>query len=97
MVKDQDVLVVDDIYDSGTLMDLVFRRIKAIGANSVQACVLLHKRNLKNLKLNFFSKYVGFTIPDKFVIGYGMDYNEKCRELPHVCVINELGVENYKL
>ena len=60
MVKDQDILIVDDIYDTGTLIN----------------CILLHKRNLSNLKYNYHAKYTGFTVPNKFVIGYGMDYNE---------------------
>ena len=76
MVKDQDVLVVDDIYDSGALMDNVFKRINEIGAKSVNSAVLIHKRNKANLKFKFCAKYTGFTIPNKFVIGYGMDYNE---------------------
>ena len=91
------MLVIDDIFDSGTLMSLVFKWINEIGAKSLNSCVLLHKRNFANLKLKFVSKYTGFTVPDKFVIGYGMDYNEFCWEIPHVCVINHLGVEKYKV
>ena len=97
MVKDQDILIIDDIYDSGTLINLVIKRIQAIGARSIESCILLHKRNPSNLKYNYHAKYLGFTVPNKFVIGYGMDYNERCRELPHVCVINELGVDKYKV
>ena len=79
MVKDQEVLVIDDIYDSGSLMDLVFKRINEIGVKSLNAAVLIHKRNLANRKYKFSAKYTGFTIPDKFVVGYGMDYNENGR------------------
>ena len=78
MVKDQDILIIDDIYDSGSLINCVTKRINEIGARSVQTCILLHKRNTDNLKYKFHAKYLGFTIPNKFVIGYGMDYNEHC-------------------
>ena len=76
MVKDQDILIVDDIYDTGTLINCVIKRINEIGARSVESCILLHKRNFGNLKYNYHAKYTGFTVPNKFVIGYGMDYNE---------------------
>ena len=65
---------------------------------SVEAAVLLHKENPKNLKHNFVAKYTGFTCPGGlFVIGYGMDYNELFREISHVCIITREAIEKYKI
>ena len=67
------------------------------GAKTVKSCVLLHKKNPKNLKFNYYPEYLGYFIPDRFIIGYGLDYNEKGRDLRHVCVINQNGIEKYKV
>ena len=65
---------------------------------SVEAAILLHKENPRNLKYNFVAKYTGFTCPgDFFVIGYGMDYNEYFREISHVCVITKEAIEKYRI
>ena len=96
MVKGQDILIVEDIFDSGTLMSKLLRHINKHNPNSVEAAVLLHKENKKNLKHNFVAKYTGFCCPaDKFVMGYGMDYNEYFRDLPHVCIITKRAIEKY--
>eukprot|EP00343_Euplotes_focardii_P002597 CAMPEP_0205804490 /NCGR_PEP_ID=MMETSP0205-20121125/7419_1 /ASSEMBLY_ACC=CAM_ASM_000278 /TAXON_ID=36767 /ORGANISM="Euplotes focardii, Strain TN1" /LENGTH=283 /DNA_ID=CAMNT_0053074171 /DNA_START=8 /DNA_END=860 /DNA_ORIENTATION=- len=96
MVKDQDILVVEDIFDSGTLMSKLYRRINKHQPKTVEAAVLLHKENMKNLKHNFVAKYTGFSCPaDKFVMGYGMDYNEYFRDLPHVCIITKEAIDKY--
>lgn len=98
MVKGQDILIVEDIYDSGTLMSRVLAHINKYEPNSVQAAVLLHKENPANIKYNFAAKFTGFTCPaGAFVIGYGMDYNEYFRELSHVCIINKAAIEKYKI
>ena len=78
-------------------MDCVYKRINEVGAKSLNSAVLIHKRNPANLKFSFAAKYTGFTIPNKFVIGYGMDFNEKGRDLPHVVVLNETGIAKYKV
>ena len=54
-----------------------------------------HKKTQKNVSLGYFADYIGFFIPDKFVIGYGMDFNERFRDLPHLAVFNELGVKTF--
>jgi hypoxanthine phosphoribosyltransferase len=98
MVKDQDIIIVEDIFDSGTLMSKLLTHINKFNPKSVEAVILLHKENPANLKHNFVSKYTGFSCPgDKFVIGYGMDYNETFRELPHVCIITESAIKKYKI
>lgn len=98
MVKDQDILIIEDIYDSGTLMSRVLSHINKFDPKSVETAVLMHKENPANLKFDYVAKYVGFTCPaNKFIIGYGMDYNEHFRELSHVCVITNEGIEKYKI
>lgn len=79
-------------------MDRLYTYIKKHSPKSVEAAVLIHKENPKNLKFNFSAKYTGFTCPDKlFIVGYGMDYNEHFREISHACVITEAGIEKYKI
>ena len=58
-------------------------------------CIAFHKKTSKNIALNYFADYIGFFIPDKFVIGYGMDFNERFRDLPHLAVFNQHGVTTF--
>ena len=55
---------------------------------------MLEKRTARSC--GFKAHYVGFSVPDLFVIGYNMDYNEAFRELPHVCIINQTGIQRFK-
>ena len=87
-VKGNDLLVLDDLMDTGNTMVKTINKLKTLGAKSVEVAVIFHKRNPKNLKLNFFGKYTGFTIPNEFVFGYGLDYDDMFRELSHLCVVN---------
>lgn len=64
--------------------------------NDLQYAILFHKKNTKNLKFNFFAKYIGFFVPDVFLIGFGLDYNEKFREIAHLCKISQKGIETFK-
>ena len=97
MIKDHDILVVEDVYDSGNCMDVILRHINKYDPKSVKVTLLVHKCNPKNLKYNYKAEWVGFTVPgDKFLVGYGMDYNEHFRDLSHVCVISKEGIEKYK-
>ena len=85
MVKGHDILVVEDVYDSGNCMDILMKHINKYQPNSVKCALLIHKCNPKNLKYNYKADYVGFTVPGyKFLVGYGMDYNEHFRDLSHV-------------
>ncbi len=81
------VLVVDDIVDTGLTSVFLRKRFLEEGAVSVEFCVLLDKPSRR--KTDFKPDYVGFTIPDHFVVGYGMDFNERYRNLPHVEVYKE--------
>jgi hypoxanthine phosphoribosyltransferase len=94
--KDRHVLVVEDIYDTGKSMAEILKTIKELGALSVKTCILLHKKNPSNLEINYWGDYLGFFIPRKFVIGYGMDYNEYFRDMQHLCSIAPSAIEKYK-
>ncbi len=87
-VKGKDVLVVEDIIDTGLSLKSVVERLKDMGASSVRTCVLLDKKERR--KVEFDADYVGFNIPDKFVVGYGLDFSEKYRELEGVWCLEEL-------
>ncbi len=80
--KGKRVLVVDDIADTGLTSMFLKQKFMEEGAVSVEFCVLLDKPARR--KTDFKPDYVGFTIPDHFVVGYGMDCNESYRNLPHV-------------
>jgi hypoxanthine phosphoribosyltransferase len=79
------VLVVEDIVDTGLTLNYVLRSLRTRGPASLEVCSLLDKpaRRLIDLRL----KYVGFAIPDVFVIGYGLDYNQRYRNLPFLGVL----------
>ena len=81
-VKGRDVLIVDDIIDSGKTSLALEKMLKERGANSVKICALLDKPSRRVVDIK--GDYVGFDIPDEFVVGYGLDWDEKFRNLPHV-------------
>jgi hypoxanthine phosphoribosyltransferase len=77
-----DVLIVDDIVDTGITMDFVISRVKSLGAASVKSCVLLDKPERR--KINLKPDYCCFEIPDLFVVGYGLNYGDYYRNIPYV-------------
>lgn len=81
-LADYDVLVVDDITDSAITMTDVFEHLKAKNPKSLSCCVLLDKPSRR--KVEFEPQYVGFTIPDKFIVGYGLNYGDYMRNIDHV-------------
>lgn len=84
-VRGQHVLLVDDILDTGKTLAAVAGLIKNKGALSVKTCVLLDKKARRAVP--FEADYVGFEIPDEFVVGYGLDFNERYRNLPCIGVL----------
>ena len=80
------ILIVEDIIDSGRTLSRLSEYLNFKGARSVRTCTLLDKPERR--EVDFQADYVGFTIPDEFVIGYGLDYNEAYRELPFVGVLS---------
>lgn len=84
-LADKQVLLLDDILDSGQTLDFAKRHLLSKGAREVLTAVLLDKPERR--KVDFRADFVGFTIPNAFVVGYGIDYAEKYRELPHIGVV----------
>jgi hypoxanthine phosphoribosyltransferase len=86
-LQGRDVIVVEDIVDSGLTLQYLRRYLEARGPASLEVCALLlrEERDAKELDL----KYVGFEIPSEFVIGYGLDAAEEFRNLPDICIYNE--------
>ncbi len=82
-----DVLVVDDITDSGLTMKYVMEHLKTKNPTTVKCCVLLDKPDRRQVDL--VPDYLGFTIPDKFVVGYGLNYGDYYRNVPYVFVVTE--------
>ena len=86
------VLVVEDIIDTGLTMSFLKNNLLSRGASSIRVCALLDKPERRLVRLS--SDYTGFTIPDAFVIGYGLDYDQKYRNLPEICVLRPEFYEN---
>ena len=84
-IKQCDILIVEDIIDSGRTLSYLKRYLEFKGAKSVKTCTLLDKPERREVK--FDADYVGAVIPDEFVVGYGLDYDEKYRALPYVGVL----------
>ena len=80
-----DILVVEDIIDSGKTLSYLTQYLKNKGARSVKTCTMLDKPSRREVE--FSPDYVGVEIPDEFVVGYGLDYNEDYRALPYVGIL----------
>ncbi len=80
-----DVVVIDDIFDTGLTLKQVVSHLKEQGAGRVKTCVLLRKEGCSRVAIE--PDYVGAVIPNEFVVGYGLDYNEQYRELPFIKVL----------
>ena len=81
-IAGRDVLIVEDIIDSGRTLYMLTNLLKNRGANSVKCCCLLDKKDRREVPLK--ADYVGFDIPDEFVVGYGLDYSKMYRNLPYI-------------
>ncbi len=84
-IKDKDVLVVEDIVDSGRTLTYLLEMLGNRGPRSLRLCTLLDKpdRRVVDVKVD----YTGFQIPDEFVVGYGLDYDQRYRNLPYIGVV----------
>jgi hypoxanthine phosphoribosyltransferase len=86
-IADRDVLIVEDIIDSGLTLHYLLKSLRARGPRSLEVCSLLTKPDRRRVDLPI--RYVGFEIPNRFVIGYGLDYDERHRNLSYVAVLRE--------
>jgi hypoxanthine phosphoribosyltransferase len=84
-IAGRDVLVVEDIIDSGLTLSYLMRNLKARKPRTLEICALLTKPERREIDVPV--RYTGFEIPNKFVIGYGLDYAERYRNLPYVAVL----------
>lgn len=84
-IKDADVVIVEDIIDSGRTLEKLVGLLANRGAHSVKSCTLLDKPERR--QVNYDADYVGTVVPDVFVVGYGLDYDEQYRNLPYVGVL----------
>lgn len=84
-LKDRDVLIVEDIVDSGQSVAFLLEQLRKKKPASIKLCCLLDKPSRRKVAVTV--DYRGFIAPDKFIVGYGMDYAEQYRNLPEICVI----------
>jgi hypoxanthine phosphoribosyltransferase len=86
-IRDRNVLILEDIIDSGLTLSYLMRNLGAREPASLDVCALLAKEGRRETDVPV--RYVGFEIPNRFVVGYGLDYAERYRNLPHVAVLGE--------
>jgi hypoxanthine phosphoribosyltransferase len=86
-LKDRHVLILEDIFDTGNSLDFVYNHLKAMEPASVKICTLLDKPERRKEGITLQADYVGFTIPNVFVVGYGLDFDEYYRNLPYVGIV----------
>lgn len=84
-IQDRHVLVVEDILDTGLTLKYLLKNLASRSPRSLEVCTLLRKKDKQQVPIS--CKYVGFDIPDEFVVGYGLDYAEKYRNLPYVGIL----------
>jgi hypoxanthine phosphoribosyltransferase len=87
VIEGRHVLIVEDIVDSGLTLSYLLRSLRARGPASLEVCALLTKPERR--KVDLPARYIGFEIPNKFVVGYGLDFAERYRNLPYVAVLAE--------
>ncbi|MFQ5579220.1 MAG: hypoxanthine phosphoribosyltransferase [Nitrospiria bacterium] len=85
----QDVLLVEDIVDSGATLTFLKKKMMARKPRSLKCCTLLDKPKGRERDVDI--DYIGFTIPDKYVVGYGLDFENKYRNLPYIAVLDKMG------
>lgn len=93
-LKNKNVVIFEDIIDTGKTMNKLLNTLNQFEPKSVAVATLLRKRT--HLSNGYRPDYVCFEIPDRFVVGYALDYNEYFRDLDHICEISQVGKEKYK-
>ena len=90
-ITDRDVLLIDDIFDTGHTMEKVIGLMNGFGPNSLKSAVLLLKSGRQEVSLR--PDFVAFEIPDEFVVGYGLDYDDEYRNLPYLAVLESADIQ----
>lgn len=93
-VKGRHVLILEDIFDTGNSLDYTYKHLLSKEPASIKICTLLDKPERRKEGITLKADYVGFTIPNEFVVGYGLDFNEGYRNLPYVGVLKPEAYEN---
>ncbi|MBO5837399.1 MAG: hypoxanthine phosphoribosyltransferase [Oscillospiraceae bacterium] len=86
-IKDRHVVILEDIFDTGNSLEFTYKHLMEKQPASLKICTLLDKPERRNPAVTVKADYVGFTVPDEFVVGYGLDFNEYYRNLPFVGVL----------
>ena len=86
-IKGRHVVILEDIYDTGNSLDFTYKHLLSKEPASLKICTLLDKPERRNPKVTLQPDYVGFVVPNEFVVGYGLDFNEHYRNLPYVGVL----------
>lgn len=86
-IRNRHVLILEDIFDTGNSLEFTVNHLKKQNPASIKICTLLDKPERRRAGVTLKADYVGFTIPNAFVVGYGLDYNEKYRNLPYVGIL----------
>ncbi len=90
-IEDKDILIVEDIVDTGLTLNYLADNLLSRKPRSLKICCFLDKPSRREAKVKV--DYIGFNIPDEFVVGYGLDYAEKYRNLPYICVLDDEHIE----
>jgi hypoxanthine phosphoribosyltransferase len=97
-LKDQHVILVEDILDTGrTLTTFIGFMNKNYTPASIKLAILVQKMNPAHLAYNIDVEYLGFLLQDKFIVGFGLDYNQHFRDMNHICSLNENGIKAFKI
>ena len=92
-IKGRHVLILEDIFDTGNSLDYTYKHLLSKEPASLKICTLLDKPERRKPGITLQADYVGFTIPNAFVVGYGLDYNEHFRNLPYVGILKPEAYE----
>lgn len=93
-IKGRHVLILEDIFDTGNSLDYTYRHLLSKEPASLKICTLLDKPSRRKPSITLKADYVGFEIPNAFVVGYGLDYNEHYRNLPYIGILKPEVYEN---
>lgn len=92
-IKGRHVLILEDIFDTGSSLDFTYRHLLAKEPASIKICTLLDKPSRRKPGITLKADYVGFEVPNAFVVGYGLDFNEHYRNLPYVGILKPEAYE----
>jgi hypoxanthine phosphoribosyltransferase len=88
-IKGRHVVILEDIYDTGNSLDFTYKHLLAKEPASLRVCTLLDKPERRKPGITLKPEYVGFEVPNAFVVGYGLDYNEHYRNLPYIGILKQ--------